>query len=284
MEQAAAPPSACSSTIITAPRAATFDVHERATASRPISSPARSASHRCHRGAGCRARRDRPCHASCSAVRRGWSLRCRGRPCGGRTHRGHRAGEREFELGDAMIRLCTICARGGSRGVVGKNIRPLLGKPLIAWTIEQATSERAFQSCGRQHVRRRPHPRYGHRVRAPTSLSRAPTSSPPTWRRSCRRHPRMLPSRRSRARHGSKLRRYWSISMRPRPSAQARPTSTGRRAARNARAQPTSSPCAGAPLALLQPGRGAPTDGSVRSPSAGAPDSCAARMHRAAST
>jgi CMP-N,N'-diacetyllegionaminic acid synthase len=34
--------------------------------------------------------------------------------------------------------LCTICARGGSQGVPGKNIRPLLGKPLIAWTVEQA--------------------------------------------------------------------------------------------------------------------------------------------------
>lgn len=37
-----------------------------------------------------------------------------------------------------MTTLCTICARGGSQGVPGKNIRPLLGKPLIAWTIEQA--------------------------------------------------------------------------------------------------------------------------------------------------
>tara|TARA_A100001388_G_C28765216_1_gene500318 strand:- start:825 stop:1523 length:699 start_codon:yes stop_codon:yes gene_type:complete len=34
--------------------------------------------------------------------------------------------------------LCVIGARGGSKGVKGKNIRPLLGKPLIAWTIEQA--------------------------------------------------------------------------------------------------------------------------------------------------
>lgn len=33
---------------------------------------------------------------------------------------------------------CVIGARGGSKGVPGKNIRPLLGKPLIAWTIEQA--------------------------------------------------------------------------------------------------------------------------------------------------
>jgi CMP-N-acetylneuraminic acid synthetase len=33
---------------------------------------------------------------------------------------------------------CVIGARGGSQGVPGKNIRPLLGKPLIAWSIEQA--------------------------------------------------------------------------------------------------------------------------------------------------
>lgn len=34
--------------------------------------------------------------------------------------------------------LVTICARGGSKGVPNKNIRPLLGKPLIAYSIEQA--------------------------------------------------------------------------------------------------------------------------------------------------
>jgi len=34
--------------------------------------------------------------------------------------------------------LCTICARGGSKGVKNKNIRILAGKPLIAHTIEQA--------------------------------------------------------------------------------------------------------------------------------------------------
>ncbi len=34
--------------------------------------------------------------------------------------------------------LCTICARGGSKGVPNKNIRKLVDKPLIAWTIEQA--------------------------------------------------------------------------------------------------------------------------------------------------
>lgn len=31
-----------------------------------------------------------------------------------------------------------IPARGGSKGLVGKNTKPLLGKPLIGWTIEQA--------------------------------------------------------------------------------------------------------------------------------------------------
>jgi N-acylneuraminate cytidylyltransferase len=33
-----------------------------------------------------------------------------------------------------------IFARGGSKGLPGKNIRPLVGKPLIAWSIEHARS------------------------------------------------------------------------------------------------------------------------------------------------
>lgn len=49
-----------------------------------------------------------------------------------------------------MTVICSICARGGSTGVPGKNIRPLLGKPLIGWTIEQALAcpviERIFVS------------------------------------------------------------------------------------------------------------------------------------------
>lgn len=36
------------------------------------------------------------------------------------------------------MNIISICARGGSIGVPGKNIRSLCGKPLIAWTIEQA--------------------------------------------------------------------------------------------------------------------------------------------------
>lgn len=34
--------------------------------------------------------------------------------------------------------LAIVPARGGSKGVPGKNVRPLAGKPLIAWTIEAA--------------------------------------------------------------------------------------------------------------------------------------------------
>ncbi len=34
--------------------------------------------------------------------------------------------------------LVTICARGGSKGLPGKNIKPILGKPLIAYSIKAA--------------------------------------------------------------------------------------------------------------------------------------------------
>jgi len=36
--------------------------------------------------------------------------------------------------------LVTICARGGSKGVPGKNIKPLNGKPLLHYTLETAFS------------------------------------------------------------------------------------------------------------------------------------------------
>ena len=41
--------------------------------------------------------------------------------------------------------LCTICARGGSKGVKNKNIKELGGKPLIAYTIEQAKASKLFE-------------------------------------------------------------------------------------------------------------------------------------------
>lgn len=38
--------------------------------------------------------------------------------------------------------IAIIPARGGSKGLPGKNIRPILGKPLIGWSIEQALASR----------------------------------------------------------------------------------------------------------------------------------------------
>lgn len=54
------------------------------------------------------------------------------------------------------MKIITICARGGSQGVPGKNIRPLCGKPLIGWTIEQAfasgVGERVFVSTDSEEI------------------------------------------------------------------------------------------------------------------------------------
>jgi CMP-N,N'-diacetyllegionaminic acid synthase len=44
-----------------------------------------------------------------------------------------------------MKRLCTICARGGSKGVPNKNIRPFLGKPLLTYSIAQARESGLFE-------------------------------------------------------------------------------------------------------------------------------------------
>jgi CMP-N,N'-diacetyllegionaminic acid synthase len=43
-----------------------------------------------------------------------------------------------------MNRICTICARGGSKGVKNKNIRELAGKPLLYYTIDQARASKLF--------------------------------------------------------------------------------------------------------------------------------------------
>lgn len=43
-----------------------------------------------------------------------------------------------------VSRLCTLCARGGSKGVKGKNMRLLNGKPLIGHSIEQALASKLF--------------------------------------------------------------------------------------------------------------------------------------------
>ena len=41
--------------------------------------------------------------------------------------------------------LAVIPARGGSKGVIGKNIKELAGKPLIAYTIESALASKIFE-------------------------------------------------------------------------------------------------------------------------------------------
>lgn len=41
--------------------------------------------------------------------------------------------------------LCTICARGGSKGVKNKNIKQLNDKPLIVYSIEQAKKSGLFE-------------------------------------------------------------------------------------------------------------------------------------------
>lgn len=43
--------------------------------------------------------------------------------------------------------LAIIPARGGSKGVPRKNIKMLAGKPLIAWTIEEAKQSRFIDRC-----------------------------------------------------------------------------------------------------------------------------------------
>lgn len=44
-----------------------------------------------------------------------------------------------------MKAVAVIFARGGSKGLPGKNIRPLAGKPLIAWSIEHALAVKRIE-------------------------------------------------------------------------------------------------------------------------------------------
>lgn len=43
-----------------------------------------------------------------------------------------------------MKRICTVCARGGSKGVKGKNLRRIGGLPLIAHSLRQARASGLF--------------------------------------------------------------------------------------------------------------------------------------------
>ncbi len=43
-----------------------------------------------------------------------------------------------------MKPICLICARGGSKGIINKNIQIISGKPLIVHTIESALNSKLF--------------------------------------------------------------------------------------------------------------------------------------------
>lgn len=43
-----------------------------------------------------------------------------------------------------MKRICTVCARGGSKGVPHKNRRMIAGRPLVEWTLDQAKQSGQF--------------------------------------------------------------------------------------------------------------------------------------------
>lgn len=42
--------------------------------------------------------------------------------------------------------VATVCARGGSKGLPGKNVKPLLGKPLMGYTIETALNSASIDA------------------------------------------------------------------------------------------------------------------------------------------
>lgn len=45
-----------------------------------------------------------------------------------------------------MKRICTICARGGSKGLPGKNLRLIAGKPMLAHSIDHARESGLFDA------------------------------------------------------------------------------------------------------------------------------------------
>jgi CMP-N,N'-diacetyllegionaminic acid synthase len=49
-----------------------------------------------------------------------------------------------FKLSEGELTVGSVCARGGSKGVPRKNLRPLHGRPLIAYALEQAQQSQAF--------------------------------------------------------------------------------------------------------------------------------------------
>jgi len=52
------------------------------------------------------------------------------------------------KLRSTMKSLCSVCVRGGSKGVPNKNIRPLLGTPLLIHSLDQAKESGLFDCIG----------------------------------------------------------------------------------------------------------------------------------------
>ena len=45
-----------------------------------------------------------------------------------------------------LMRICTICARGGSKGLPGKNLRAIAGKTLLEHAIDHASASQLFDT------------------------------------------------------------------------------------------------------------------------------------------
>ena len=86
-----------------------------------------------------------------------------------------------------MKAVAFIFARGGSKGLPGKNIRPLAGKPLIAWSIEHALAvnriERVIVSTDSEDIAKVAHG-YGAEVPfiRPAELARDDSPEWLAWR------------------------------------------------------------------------------------------------------
>ena len=48
---------------------------------------------------------------------------------------------------DGKSILAIVPARGGSKGLTGKNILPLVDKPLIVWSLEAARESKNIDKC-----------------------------------------------------------------------------------------------------------------------------------------
>src|SRR3989344_4807350 len=82
--------------------------------------------------------------------------------------------------------LAIIPARGGSKGVPGKNIKPLAGKPLIAYTIAEAKKskyiDRLVVSTENKEIAKVAREFMAEVIERPAELARDETPTPPVLR------------------------------------------------------------------------------------------------------